>query len=192
MSIVETLGGEERPIVANIFPIDSTTVNAVFEMIGDQDLRELVSQEEELLRIENPDALQYLTYLRDKWPDETGETGFQIGISLAYKIFSQKAYPGRIPRLSEEFVAGHDRQVVDHSRKAYAGLLKAYIEGKKKEHYVRLGLFGLLEKEFYASLTEKFSTQGSKTTMWENSIFIGLVYAYFLFREGLEDPKNYH
>jgi len=139
-----------------------------------------------MLDVENPYANGYLMALSNNFSGLENE-GFSIGVTLAYEIFKEKAGKQKLPVLSLEFVQVYDAFAHDRLTIIYGSYLESRILGADKEEGIRRGLFAILEKEAYQALEQEMTEQNE--SIFENSIFSGIVASYFLFREGFADPN---
>ncbi|MBI2026126.1 MAG: hypothetical protein HYT06_01970 [Candidatus Levybacteria bacterium] len=183
------------PQTAIPFPLGGEVVNRIFAraIVEGTTPSQLIDGQTQVMQFENPSALQYLNVLAQRFEGiaqegEKAKEGFNIGRSLLYLMLTDKSQEGIVPELSYDFVDDYAIRESERLERVYGDDEETLVNGAEWEHTVRLNMFRLLEKGVYDNMDRNLKTNG---TLFQNSIFIGFVYSYFLFREGLSDPANY-
>lgn len=183
--------GRETPQAVGLFPLGGDVINRVFARINVVEMSwvDVLNEQTEAMQFENPFALGYLEEVASRFGDGTAQDGFNVGRSLLYLMLCDKSQKGIIPQLSYDFIEGYGKEASERPGRVYGrNDEEKLVRGAAVEHLVRLNMFRLLERDVYDNLDSYLHTKG---TLFQNSIFIGMVYSYFLFRQGLSDMANY-
>ncbi|MBI3984542.1 MAG: hypothetical protein HY344_01175 [Candidatus Levybacteria bacterium] len=179
--------GREVPKTAALFPLGEDVSNRIFSAIslGEKSWEDVVNDQTAIMMRENPFALTHLGMVASGRGGISQE-GFMIGFCLMYAILREKSEEGTVPELVFDFVEGYAK---DKYEREEAFFDDPDLEFNEIEYQnTESNMFRLLERGLYSSLDKHLSARGG---LFFDSRFIGIVYSYFLFRQGLSNPANY-
>ena len=202
--MAEVAGDRERQPI-NLFPVEASFVSTAFSKLNPRHSTLNAAQveadeERQIVDRSNPNVAHYFVKMLGKYSKEDQRDRISLGILILHRALREKTQDLVLPKLTLNFVDGYEiereQRIAEIAKDMNISQtatedeedIKAQAEGRlDREEILK---FEKDEEEFSRIVRDNFGIEPE----WDRKDdlkYRGIIYAYFIFKKGFSDPRNY-